>query len=191
MDFLTNLWLPIVVSAAAVWVASALAWMLIGHHQKDWIGLPDEAGTISKLAGIPPGNYGFPHAADRKQCKDPEFQKKWEQGPAGMLSIWPKISMGRNMVLTLITYLVVSTLIGYVAWLVQGSFGGDKLAMFRILGAIGVLSYAFAFIPNNIWFAAYPRAIVMNIIDGVVYGLITGGVFTLLWPKAQAVLPAL
>lgn len=175
-----------------MWIASALAWMLIGHHQKDWIGLPDEAGTLSKIADIPPGNYGFPYAADRKQCSDPEFRKKWEQGPAGMLQIFPKnISMGRNMILTFLTYLVVSVLIGYVAWSVRGSIGGDKLETFRVLGTVGVLSYAFAFIPGNIWFAAYPRAILMNIIDGVVYGLITGAAFAFLWPDVKLALPGL
>ncbi len=191
MEFLTNLWLPIVAAAAAVWVASALAWMLVGHHSKDSIALPDEDGTLRKLEGIPAGNYTFPHPVDRKQCRDPEFIKKWERGPAGLLTIYPKVSMGKNMVLTLLTYVVVSTLIGYVAWQVQGSLGGDKVKIFQVVGTMGVLSYAFAFIPNQIWFGAYPRAIAMCVIDGVVYGLVTGGVFALLWPKVGVTVPGL
>ena len=36
--------------------------------------------------------------------------------------------------------------------------------------------------PGMVWMGAYGRAIVMSVIDGVVYGLITGAVFAGLWP---------
>jgi hypothetical protein len=36
--------------------------------------------------------------------------------------------------------------------------------------------------PNNIWFGTPKRAILMDVLDGVVYGLITGAVFGALWP---------
>lgn len=42
MDELLDLWLAIVVSAVIVFVASFLAWMVLGHHKGDWKGLPDE-----------------------------------------------------------------------------------------------------------------------------------------------------
>mgnify|MGYP003598097010 CR=1 FL=1 len=49
MEFLTHLWLPIVASAAAVWIASCLAWMVVGHHKKDWKAIPSEADFIQTV----------------------------------------------------------------------------------------------------------------------------------------------
>lgn len=62
MDFLNSLWLPIVASASAAWIASALAWMVIGHHKRDWKEIPNEQEFIAvvKRMGIAPGSYGFP-----------------------------------------------------------------------------------------------------------------------------------
>jgi hypothetical protein len=41
-DFLTHLWLPIVLSCIGVLIASAFAWMAIGHHKKDRDAIPNE-----------------------------------------------------------------------------------------------------------------------------------------------------
>ncbi len=42
MHILAPLWLPILVSAAVVFVAAGLAWMALPHHKKDIKTLPDE-----------------------------------------------------------------------------------------------------------------------------------------------------
>lgn len=39
MDLL-SLWLPIVLSAVAVWVVSTLFGLPFLHHRDDWVGLP-------------------------------------------------------------------------------------------------------------------------------------------------------
>ena len=54
--------------------------------------------------------------------------------------------------------------------------------VFQIAGTAGVIAYSFSFIPSAIWFGAYTRTIVASIIDGVVYGVITGAVFAWRWP---------
>ncbi len=189
MDFLTQLWLPIVLSAAAVWIASAIVWMALPHHKDDHRKLPDEgafAGALRSL-NIPPGNYGFPYCGGHAQRNDPEFQKKWKEGPVGMLSLWPpNPSMGKNMVLTFVLYLVVSALIAYLGWAVLPHGGLMPPPTFgkvmQALGTAGVLAYSFAFIPNALWFGQYPRAIAMRVLDGIAYGLITGAIFAALWP---------
>lgn len=204
MEFLTHLWLPIILSAAAVWVASAIVWMALPHHKDDFSRPPDEAALIAfiKSSSIPAGNYGFPHCEHRSQMKDPEFQKRMSEGPMGVLSVWPKMNMGRNMLLSFVVYLVVSILIAYVGWAAlphgitkfppnpaPGSGGvltGDRASfghIMQVLGTVGVLAYSFAFLPNGIWFGQYKRALLMNMIDGVAYGLITGAVFAALWPS--------
>lgn len=184
MDLLAQLWLPILLSAAAVWIASAIIWMALPHHTGDFKGLPDEAAFTDALRrlGIRPGNYGFPHCGSRAQSKDPEFEKRWKEGPVGHISVWGQMNMGRNMVLTFLVYLVVSFFIAYLT--AEALARGAPFAkVFQIAGTAGVLAYCFAFIPNGIWFGHYPRAIAMNVIDGVVYGLITGAIFAWLWPR--------
>lgn len=189
MEFITALWMPIVLSAVGVWIASAVGWMVLGHHSKDWIGLPNEEGFVAALRGLnlPPGNYGFPYAEDCKKAnKDPEFQKKWKTGPVGLLQVWkPDISMGKCMALTFIVYLVIGVFIAYPGWNALPHQGTSFAQAFQITGTAGVLAYCFSFIPSHIWFQAYPRATVMCLIDGVVYGLMTGAIFAALWPSAD------
>lgn len=188
MEFISALWLPIVLSAVGVWIASAVGWMLIGHHGKDWIGLPNEDAFTSALRNLnlAPGNYNFPHADDcHKAMKDPEFQQKWKNGPAGLVQIWkPDAGMAKPMILTFLVYLVAGTLIAYLGWNALPHQGAGFTKVFQLLGTAGILAYTVAAIPPALWFQAYPRAILMCIIDGVIYGLITGTIFAALWPAA-------
>jgi hypothetical protein len=181
---LNALWLPILLSAVGVWFASFLIWAISPLHKKDWKGLPDENAFAAAIKGlaIPPGNYGFPHAADNKACRDPEFKKKWTEGPAGMLSVWPtKTAMGPKMLLTFIVYILMGVFIAYIGSLALMP-GADQKSVFRLVGAAGILGYCFSFLPNAIWFNHTPRAIVQCVIDGVIYGLITAAVFAFMWP---------
>ncbi|MFM9995239.1 MAG: hypothetical protein ACKVU4_05500 [Phycisphaerales bacterium] len=197
MDFLAHLWLPILLSAAAVWVAGAIVWMALPHHKGDFARLPDEDGfrAFVRTSAIPAGSYGFPDFGSHADANSPEGKKKFAEGPVGTIIVWGKISMGRNMLITFLVHLVVSALIGYVGWAALphgpptlgpgGGVAGSTFAhVFQVLGTVGVLAYSFAFIPNGVWFGQRSRAIVMCILDGVVYGLITGAVFAAMWPTA-------
>jgi hypothetical protein len=163
-------------------------WTILPIHDDDFKPLPDEAAVVGliKSSSIPAGSYLYPHHKGFKSKKDPEYTKVWMAGPAGTLSVWPKINMGRNMALTVLTFLVVSIIIAYLAWntrLPGASFG----EVLRVAGTAGILAYSFAFLPNDIWFNRPRRAIVANIIEGIAYGLITGLIFALLWPGAASV----
>lgn len=182
---LLSLWLPIVVTSVALFFASFLAWTVLPHHKKDWRGLPDEEAFIAavKSLGLKPGLYGFPHCADHKQSKDPEFQRKWKEGPAGILNIWAPASMGRNLILTWLVFLVAAIFIAYV-----GSHtlpvGTAYLKVFQVTGAMAVAVFTISSLPGAIWFQRPPRAILMDLLDGVAYGLITAGIFGSMWPGA-------
>ena len=56
MEHLIPLWLPILVTAAVVWVISAIVWMALPHHKQDFIRLPDEDGFMDYMrrSGIIP-----------------------------------------------------------------------------------------------------------------------------------------
>lgn len=128
MDFLTNLWLPILLSGVGVWIASAIAWMAIGHHKKDRDAIPGgDAGeqelmdTITRL-NIPPGNYGFPDFCKHDKLPREERMKQmkalYNRRPQGLLRVWAPVNMGANMLFTFLFFLVTSAVIAYLAWAV-------------------------------------------------------------------------
>lgn len=188
MDFLLHLWLPILLSAAAVWVVSTLFGMPFLHHKNDWIGLPPaEENALMEFirvrgGGIKPGNYLFPDFRTREAMESEKVSTALKEGPVGHLSVWqPPLGMGGKLAATFLVYLVASVLIAYHTSVVipkAAEFG----RVFQVVGTAGVLAYSFAFIPNAIWFGAHKRTIALSIIDGIVYGAITGVIFAWQWP---------
>ena len=196
MAELLDLWLPIIASAVVVFIVSFLAWMVLPHHKADWKSVPDEDGFLNALRSmnIPPAAYMFPCCGDAKKMKDPEYKKKWEAGPHGTLSIRaarPNFSL--NLVLILIFYLIVGIFVGYVG-AVALEPGAPFRTVFRITGTVAVIAYVFGAIPHAIFVGRMLRSVIMDIIDGVVYGLLTGLIFAWLWPAIETVemdIPAL
>lgn len=185
IECLTALWLPVLAAAAAVWIASAVVWMALPHHRRDQRKLPDEdlMRATLKAMNVAPGVYGFPHFNSHSDASKPECKQKWESGPNGHLTVFtPKISMGKNMLVTFVVYVVVSAMIGYLGWITVPR-GAEFGPAFQVLGTAGVLAYAFAFIPGGVWFQ-HGRATILCVIDGIGYGLITGAAMAALWPAA-------
>jgi len=189
MDLLLPHWLPILLSAAAVWIVSTIFGMPFLHHKNDWIGLPpaEEDAFIDAVRriGIRPGNYLFPDFRTREAMESAKVKKALAQGPVGHLSLWPPpLAMGGKMAGTLIVYLVVSTLIAYLTRVaLPGATLHPSFArVFQVAGTAGILAYCFSFIPNALWWGSYKRTIVANVVDGIVYAAITGAIFAWRWP---------
>ncbi|MCH8057392.1 MAG: hypothetical protein IIB78_05950 [Proteobacteria bacterium] len=182
---LLQLWLPILLSAVVVFIASALAWTVLPHHRADFKPVPDQKKFDQALAslGIKPGLYMFPYSADPKAMKEPAFVERWKAGPTGTFNLWANCpSMGRNMALSFLFYLVTSIFVAYVCTL--GLREGDSyLRVFQLAGTTAIMAYCFGSIPKDIWFNTPRRAVVTCIIDGIVFGLLTAGVFGWLWPS--------
>jgi hypothetical protein len=178
------LWLPILVSSVLVFVASSLVWMVLPHHRNDWKGLPGEAAILGTLDRLAPGQYRFPFTADRKEMRSPEFAKKMEAGPMGLLIVMPKsqLNMGKSLVFWFMHLIVISTFTAYLAGHTL-SAGATYLAVFRVVGTVGVLAYAGAIVPQSIWWGRTWSSTLTEILDGVVYGLLTAGAFGWLWPR--------
>ena len=62
MTSLTALWLPVLLSAVFVFIASSLLHMLTPWHKSDYRGVPQEEQVIAALRpmAIPPGDYMLP-----------------------------------------------------------------------------------------------------------------------------------
>ena len=89
--------------------------------------------------------------------------------------------MGANIACTLAFFLIASFCIAYLATigLRQES---DFMDVFRFVGTAGILTFCAGGIPNRIWFKRKMRG---DLLDGLVYGLLTGLIFASLWPAAS------
>ena len=187
MAFLSQLWLPILVSGAIVFVASALVWTMLPHHRSEWKGLPNEAGVIAALKSgtLAPGLYHFPHPKDEQERRSKAFMDRVSQGPAGFLTIIPPrpFTMGPMMVKAVIFNFVVSFFAAYIAGHVLQLPGAPYLSVFRVVGAIGFMAYAFATVPDAIWFGRPWRSWFLQAGDALLYGLLMAGTFGWLWPR--------
>jgi hypothetical protein len=174
MEFLSEMWMPIVVSAVFVWIASSIIHMVLPHHKKEFAGHPDEEKLNAALEGVEPGQYMFPWGT-MEDMKDPAYMEKQKKGPCGTLTIWPEpANFGRNLGMMLLFYLVVGVFVAYVA---SHSVAADApyLTMFRITGACAFMAHGLGWIPGMVWFGQ--KGFWTYSFDSVIYALVTAGVF--------------
>jgi hypothetical protein len=187
MEFVGQLWLPIILSGVIVFIASALAWTVLPHHKKEWTGLKDEAGVLDALrkSGAAPGLYMFPWTDDPKERRSEAMKKRWVEGPAGMLTIVngaSMLNMGPMMMKSLVFNIVVAFFAAYVAHHALAS-GAEYLKVFRIVGTVGFMAYGFGTVPDSIWFGKPWKSWFLHAADSLVYGLLMAGTFGWLWPR--------
>lgn len=185
MITITALWAAILLASGLAWVASALVWMVLPHHKKDFKPLPDEAAAVEVLRqqGLTPGQYNIPHCADMAEFKTPQAQERFAKGPVGFLTIVDNgmPNMGKMLVTQFLFFLVVSTVVAYLAsrMLVPGE---DYLAVFRLTATVAFAAYGLGVVPDAIWFGRPWSAVGKNLFDALLYALVTGGAFGWLWP---------
>ena len=95
-----SLWLPVVVSAVAVWILSAVLHMVLRYHKADYKPLSDEDSVAQALGKSVrgPGVYFLPYCAEMSQMKDPAIRKKFEDCPVAILTVLRNgtPTMGKN-----------------------------------------------------------------------------------------------
>lgn len=188
MVSLTSLWLPILVSAIAVFFVSFLIHMVLKYHRSDFLGLPSEDAVMDAMrkANIPNGDYMMPHCdAGKNPMKDPAFQEKFKKGPVATMTVLPagEWNMGRSLVQWFIFCVVVSIFSGYIASRALG-VGQTFGEVLQIVGCVSFMGYALGQIQNSIWYRRKWSTTARNVFDGLLYGLATGAVFGAMWPGA-------
>lgn len=175
---IVSLWLPILVSAALVWIASAIVWMVMPWHKTDFKPTSDEEGARAALKGLAPGNYMLPFCQGPADFKDPELQRKLAEGPQAFITVVPNgmPQMGGKLVKTLVFYFVVSVFCAHIVAQAVTA-GSGQLAVFHFAALTAFLAYGVAFVQDSIWFGKPWSITAKNILDAVIYGLVTGGVF--------------
>jgi hypothetical protein len=186
---LPDLWLPILLSAVFVFVASSVIHMCLPIHKKDFQKLPDEDQVLAAMrtAGVKPGAYMFPCASSMKEMCTPEMTAKLNQGPVGNMNVLPNgpINMGKSLALWFLLSLAISACAAYVAGLGLAPSTDPKL-VFRVTSTAALLGYAVTHVTDSIWKGLSWSITAKFFFDGLVYALVTGATFAWMWPAAAA-----
>jgi hypothetical protein len=186
MVTLGALLLPVLLAAAICLVAGFVLWMVLPLHKGDFRPFPDEASVADAVRrqSLPPGQYSIPWCPDPGQMKDPAMQARYAQGPVGYLVLGRAgmPSIGKNLALTFLYHAVVSFFIAYIAVHTLEA-GTPYLEVFRVTGAVAFLAYGAAVIPGAIWYGRPWGPVWREVVDALVYALLTAGVFGWLWPR--------
>ena len=183
---LTSLWLPIIVSAVIVFLASWIVHMFLPHHRSDFAKLPDEDAVLDTLRSmnIPSGQYLAPFANTAAQMKQPEYVEKRKRGPALFLTLktGSDPGMGKPLMQWFVYLLVISLFAAYLACHAIAA-GAPYPAVFRFVGGAAFMAYALGHPHQSIWYRQAWNTTGKYIIDGLIYALLTAGVFGWLWPR--------
>ena len=183
MVSLVDLWLPIVLSAVLVFVASSVIHMALRWHSKDFEKLAAEDAVMDALRtfNLAPGDYAAPLPDSMAHMSSPEFKAKQARGPSFTLTILTNTSLARNLAKWFVYSIVVALFAAYVASIAVPA-GAPYMTVFRVSSTVAFAGYALALWQNWIWYSRSLGYTVRSTIDGLVYGLLTGGAFGWLWP---------
>ena len=183
---LVSLWLPILLSAVIVFVASSILHIVIPIHKNDYKKLPNEEKFLEAMRGLglAPGFYHFPRCESHKEMKAPEYQEKLKTGPIGLLTVFPSgaPNMGAYLAKWFVYLIVVSVFVAYVTGRTCGP-AEHYLAVFRIAGTVGFCCYGIGHAHASIWEGRPWSNTFKFLFDGLIYGCLTAGTFGWLWPK--------
>jgi hypothetical protein len=184
---LASLWLPIVLSAVFIFIASSIIHMGPLWHKNEYPPLPDQESARAALGAlnVPPGDYMVPRCKTMKEYGQPEFQEKLKQGPNWIITVLPPGGggMGGSLAQWFVFLLVVCLFAAYVSShaLAPGAHYHD---VFRFVGATAFMGFAFGQIPQSIWYKRQWSTTAKQVLDGLIYACVAAGTFGWLWPGA-------
>lgn len=185
MVSIVSLWLPILLSAVFVFIASSIIHMMLPYHHNDFrkVGPEDELLDSLRSLDIPPGEYVAPYASSQKEMKDPAYLEKRKRGPQVILTLIPGgTGMGKSLVLWFVYCVVVSVIAAYVTGRALGP-GADYLQVFRFAGCTTFVGFALALWQNTIWYHRPVSTTLKSNIDSLIYAFLVAGTFGWLWPR--------
>jgi hypothetical protein len=183
---ITALWLPILLSAVFVFIASSIVHMVLPIHRNDYRQLPDEEKVADALrtSGATPGRaYHFPFAT-HKNMNSPEMVEKFKRGPVGFVILRPSGAPG--LAAYLVQWFLFCVLVSFVTAYLTGRTrpaGSEYLEVFRVAGCVSFMAYGVGQLMDPIWKGQTWGVTIKHVIDGLVFALLTAGTFGWLWPK--------
>lgn len=182
----TSLWLPILVSAVLVFIASTIMHMVLSYHRSDYRKVPSEDEVMESLRrfNIPPGDYLVPSVSSPKEMSSPAFLEKVTRGPVMFMTVrraGPP-SMGPSLAQWFVYSVVVGVFAAYLTGRALGP-GTRYLEVFRFAGTTAFIGYGLSQIQGSIWMGRSWTTTLKVQLDALIYGLLTAGTFGWLWPK--------
>jgi hypothetical protein len=186
MTHLHMLWLPILLSSVIVFIVSSIIHMLSPWHKNDYPKLSNQDKVMDALRplDIPSGEYMIPRPSNREEMRSPEFAEKMKKGPVMILTVWPNGQA--PMVMPLVLWFLYSAVVGLFVAYVAGRalpVGATYLHVFRFAGVTAFLGYTAALYQMSIWYHRPWSTTIKTTVDGLIYALLTAGVFGWLWPR--------
>jgi hypothetical protein len=181
---IVSLAVPILVASVVVFVASALMHMVLKYHNSDYGKLADEEKAANALRGTPTGHFVLPHSGGGAAFKDPAFIERLKRGPVAFITVMPSgpPQMGKNLAQWFVFTLGVGLMAAYIAGRALAP-GAEYSQVFRFVGTSAFLAYSFGSMQESIWFGRKWSVTAKHMVDGLVYSLLSAGVFGWLWPK--------
>ncbi len=185
MGMLAQLWLPIVLSAVFVFIASSILHMVIrAWHGPDYKGFANESevGAAIRSGNAAAGMYMIPHCTP-EAMKSPDTVAKFRQGPVGLVYLRNPAppQMGAFLGQWFAFCIVVAFLCALLAVHVIAR-AADHRIVFHVVGLAAFLGHGLGPIPNAIWWGQPWRSAIKHVVDGLVYAIVTGLTFGWLWP---------
>jgi hypothetical protein len=182
---LASLWLPIVVSAVIVFLASWIVHMFVPLHRNDYAQLPNEDAVLDALRSlnIPTGQYLAPYANSPAQMRQPEYLEKRKRGPTFFMTFaTTEPGMGKSLAQWFVYLLVISLIVALAAVHARVP-GAPYPTVFKFVALVAFMAYALAHAHQSIWARQAWRTTAVYFFDGLIYALLTAGVFGWLWPR--------
>jgi hypothetical protein len=106
-----------------------------------------------------------------------------KQGPVMVVTVIPNgpMTMGKNLALWFLYSVVVGIFAAYVAGRAL-PVGAAYLRVFQIAGVTAFAGYSLALWQLSIWYRRAWSTTIKATVDGLIYALLTAGVFGWLWP---------
>lgn len=190
MVSLTQLWLPILLAAVGVHIASAIIHMFLHFwHSADYHGFSNEDAVQAAIGKGNPaaGIYMVPYCKPEDMRK-PETIEKFKKSPQAFLFV--RTATGMNMTKPLIQWFLFCLLVALFGAYVAGATlaaGTAGAQVCRVVATVSFMAFGFGTIPYAIWFGEPWKSIGKALVDALIYGFIAGSVFAWLWPAAAAV----
>jgi len=180
-----SLWLPILLAAVLVFVVSSIIHMALPYHRNDFQAVPKEDAVMDALRpfSISPGDYIIPISRTMADMKSEEYQQKLAKGPVAIFTVFPNGQS--SMTSALIQWFLYSVVIGiFAAYITSRALGpgAPYLEVFRFAGTVAFMGYALALAQASIWYRKSWSTTLKSMFDGLIYALLTAGMFGWLWP---------
>ena len=182
MVALSSLWLPIVLSALFVFVTSFILHMVLQFwHRSDYQRAATDSALLDGIKALPSNQYMVPYCDWSKMTA--EERKARMSGPTGILMVRnPPPSFPATLAAWFVLCLVVSLFAGYVASVTVAP-GAAYLHVHRVVGTAAFMTWGLGGLSEAIWYGRPWRVAFKDMLDGLLYALVTGGTFGWLWPN--------